>query len=613
MGKFARLALGTANIDYNGRLCMVSAGGGNKKALGIDRASNSWATSRSPRWSSSPAPTSPSARRSPPTTSGGPRQRREADRAGPAGHPDRPHRRLFLGLKPGTDSALIGAVLHQLIERDWLDHDFIEQHTVGLRGGRRGGRRPDPAVAQEVTGVPAGRIEQAAELWGTPRPACCCTPAASSTTARASRTSWPASTSGSPPASTASPAAASRPSPARQRPGRPRARPEVRPAAGQPRHHQPRAPRLRRRAWGLRRPRSPGRAVLPGDHRGDPPTARSRACCSICFNPMVSLPDTEHPVRGAREARVLRRHRLLPVRDRAPRRRRAARLAARGGRGHLTTAEGGHQDQPGRRPPGEARKRLGDPPRPRPPPRRGTSYFPLRDDRGHLRGAPPVSAGAAPTTTASPGSGSRPSTGVFWPCPEGHPGTPRLYEGGRFYTPTARRGSSRSATATRPRSGRRRVPALADHRPGRQPVPVGHPDPPHRPARSTSTPSRWSRCTRARRTARHRRRRPRPGHLAARRDDRAGAGRETIRPDTVFIPYHWAGGKQAANQLTNRVLDPVSKIPEYKVCAVRIERLGPATRRRRHPRHGALHLRQRDVADRRPAGRPDPRRPPRPP
>ena len=43
IGKFARLALGTANLDYNGRLCMVSAGVANKRALGIDRASNPWA------------------------------------------------------------------------------------------------------------------------------------------------------------------------------------------------------------------------------------------------------------------------------------------------------------------------------------------------------------------------------------------------------------------------------------------------------------------------------------------------------------------------------------------------------------------------------------------
>src|SRR6266545_1797179 len=40
MGKFARVALKTPYIDYNGRLCMVSAAAGNKKAFGIDRAAN---------------------------------------------------------------------------------------------------------------------------------------------------------------------------------------------------------------------------------------------------------------------------------------------------------------------------------------------------------------------------------------------------------------------------------------------------------------------------------------------------------------------------------------------------------------------------------------------
>src|SRR5207237_7675247 len=42
MGKFARAGLGTRNIDYNGRLCMVSAAAGNNKAFGIDRAANPW-------------------------------------------------------------------------------------------------------------------------------------------------------------------------------------------------------------------------------------------------------------------------------------------------------------------------------------------------------------------------------------------------------------------------------------------------------------------------------------------------------------------------------------------------------------------------------------------
>ena len=46
----------------------------------------------------------------------------------------------------------------------------------------------------------------------------------------------------------------------------------------------------------------------------------------------------------------------------------------------------------------------------------------------------------------------------------------------------------------------------------------------------------------------------------------------TIRPDTIFIPYHW-GEQLAVNQLTNPALDPISKIPEYKACAARIEKI----------------------------------------
>ena len=45
-----------------------------------------------------------------------------------------------------------------------------------------------------------------------------------------------------------------------------------------------------------------------------------------------------------------------------------------------------------------------------------------------------------------------------------------------------------------------------------------------------------------------------------------------IRPDTVFVPFHWAG-KQRANSLTSRALDPVSRMPSFKVCAARIDRL----------------------------------------
>jgi len=47
---------------------------------------------------------------------------------------------------------------------------------------------------------------------------------------------------------------------------------------------------------------------------------------------------------------------------------------------------------------------------------------------------------------------------------------------------------------------------------------------------------------------------------------------ERIKPGIVFIPFHFA--EAAANALTNNAIDPVAKIPEYKVCSVRVE---PAT------------------------------------
>ena len=44
-----------------------------------------------------------------------------------------------------------------------------------------------------------------------------------------------------------------------------------------------------------------------------------------------------------------------------------------------------------------------------------------------------------------------------------------------------------------------------------------------------------------------------------------------IKPGVVFIPFHFA--EAAANALTNTALDPIAKIPEFKVCAVKVEAL----------------------------------------
>src|SRR4029079_5632080 len=46
---------------------------------------------------------------------------------------------------------------------------------------------------------------------------------------------------------------------------------------------------------------------------------------------------------------------------------------------------------------------------------------------------------------------------------------------------------------------------------------------------------------------------------------------KTIRPDTVFVPYHWPL-ERAANNMTLRDIDPMSDIPRYKLCAVRVRK-----------------------------------------
>ncbi len=49
----------------------------------------------------------------------------------------------------------------------------------------------------------------------------------------------------------------------------------------------------------------------------------------------------------------------------------------------------------------------------------------------------------------------------------------------------------------------------------------------------------------------------------------------TIRPDTVFIPYHWPGPK-SPNRITVAAQDPISKIPQYKVCGCRVRKADAA-------------------------------------
>ena len=69
-------------------------------------------------------------------------------------------------LLPGTDAALALAVMHELIVHDWLDHDYIAQHTLGWEQLKARALSWDCERAELVCGVPAAQIASLARDYG---------------------------------------------------------------------------------------------------------------------------------------------------------------------------------------------------------------------------------------------------------------------------------------------------------------------------------------------------------------------------------------------------------------------------------------------------------------
>jgi assimilatory nitrate reductase catalytic subunit len=159
--------------------------------------------------------------------------------------------------------------------------------------------------------------------------------------------------------------------------------------------------------------------------------------------------------------------------------------------------------------------------------------------------------------------------GVFWPCPsKDHPGTPRMF-------------SERFPTA----SGRARFSTVRHQPPAEEPSA-------YRPLYLTTGRllAHYQSGAQTRRIPKLREMSPEPlvemhpltaKRYGVRQGDRVWVETRRdaaifkvklttgIREDTIFLPFHW-GGQQAANRLTNPALDPVSRMPEFKVCAARI-------------------------------------------
>ncbi|MDQ6708471.1 MAG: molybdopterin oxidoreductase family protein, partial [Acidobacteriota bacterium] len=161
--------------------------------------------------------------------------------------------------------------------------------------------------------------------------------------------------------------------------------------------------------------------------------------------------------------------------------------------------------------------------------------------------------------------------GVFWPCPsEDHPGTPRLFLD-RFATP----------------DGCARFHPVEFHAPAEEPddeyplyLTTGRVMEHYQSGTQTRRVRQLAGAVPASFVQIHPSMARSYGIAegdAVRLISRRGAAEVTaqltpaIRMDTLFVPFHFNGAGRA-NLLTNPALDPTSRMPEFKVCAVRIEK-----------------------------------------
>ncbi|MBS1833849.1 MAG: molybdopterin-dependent oxidoreductase, partial [Acidobacteria bacterium] len=166
LGKFARIGLGTRHIDYNGRLCMVSAGTAYKLAFDVDRSPIPW--SEIPKAQVLFVIGANVGECAPITTSYIWKCRDQGGKlivADPRMTPISRNADLFLPLRPGTDLALLSGMLHVVIRDNLQDNKFIAEHTVGFEAVKASVQRFDPRTTAEMTGVPPEAIEKAARMF----------------------------------------------------------------------------------------------------------------------------------------------------------------------------------------------------------------------------------------------------------------------------------------------------------------------------------------------------------------------------------------------------------------------------------------------------------------
>lgn len=572
VGKFARVALGTKHIDYNGRLCMVSAGTAYKLAFGVDRSPNPWEDI--PKAEVVMITGSNTAECSPITTEYIWRMKDNGGKlivVDPRMTPISRNNDLYLPVRPGTDVILYMSILNVILREGLHKQDFIDAHTIGFAEVAESVKQYTPEVAADVTGVPPAAIEKAALWLGNAGAAmilhargvehqskgvencsaliniCLATGNFGREGAGCVMITGQGNGQG----------------------GREHGQ-KCDQLPGQRSIDDPDGRAHVASVWGIQPDEIPtagysAMEIMSALHSGE-----IKALVSICFNPVVSLPHAEFTKEALEKAE------FVCIID--PFMSETAHYADVVLAGSLQEEdEGVVANVEGRvlhiqkcvNPPKDARvdwtifvdiaKRLGR-----------EKHFDYRSSREIFDELREASRGGHADYYGITYEKIDKQMGVFWPCPTlDHPGTPRLFENAKFFhkdgkarfmlTPYRESGdpvnnefpiyltTGRVVSQYLSGTQTRRIGALVDMYP--EPRLEIHPRLANQHGIEDGD---WVTVTTRRTSATFK-----------------AMVVKTIRPDTVFVPYHWPG-KKSINQLTHRTIDPRSKIPEYKVSACRI-------------------------------------------
>ncbi|MFE7892255.1 molybdopterin oxidoreductase family protein [Streptomyces sp. NPDC057412] len=602
LGKFARIVLGTSQIDYNGRFCMSSAAAAGIRAFGLDRGLP-FPLEDIPRTGcvilvgSNPAETMPPALRffQELRDNGGtlivvdPRRTRTAEQAD-----------LHLAPRPGTDLALALGLLHLVVAEGRVDEEYVRERTSGWEDARAAAMAHWPEYVERITGVSVPELREAVRMFCAPEHAMVLTARGPEQQSKGTDTvgAWinlclatgragrPLSGYGCLTGQGNGQGGREHGQKADQLPGYRKL-------------DDPAARRYVAGVWGV----DPDR--LPGPGRSayellDALGGDIRSLLLMGSNPVVSAPRAAHVEERIRSLDFLAvcdvvlsetaelADVVLPVTQWAEE------------TGTTTNLEGRVL----------LRRRAVDPP---PGVRSDLEVLHelaarLGADEGLEKGFPVdaeevfaelrrASAGGAADYSGITYERLAEENGVFWPCPappdaDGvtehaddpareddaagdeagavpHPGTPRLFldrfatpDGRARFVPVAHRAAAEEPDEEYPvllTTGRvvaqyqsgaqtRRVEELNSAAPG--PFVELHPRLAARLGVAEGDPVA----------------------VVSRRGRAVAPARVTsgIRPDTVFMPFHWPG-EGRANTLTNPALDPTSRMPEFKTCAVRLE------------------------------------------